>query len=101
MRVRGDDLVKDLKKLRKGRGILTSSIISHVGPALGEADCPLSDRELEILRMVEEDRTATDIAYALHLSAGTVRNYISSAMTKLDARNRAHAVRIARDQGWI
>ncbi|GAB3910758.1 response regulator transcription factor [Kibdelosporangium lantanae] len=69
--------------------------------ALGEADCPLSDRELEILRMVEEDRTATDIAYALHLSAGTVRNYISSAMTKLDARNRAHAARIARDQGWI
>ncbi|GAB3872966.1 hypothetical protein GCM10029964_012310 [Kibdelosporangium lantanae] len=37
VRVRGDDLVKDLKKLRKGRGILTSSIISHVGPALGEA----------------------------------------------------------------
>lgn len=69
--------------------------------ALAETDCPLSDRELEILSMVDEERTATDIAYALHLSAGTVRNYISAAMTKLDARSRTQAARIARDQGWI
>jgi two-component system response regulator DesR len=69
--------------------------------ALAEVDCPLSDRELQVLRMVDEDRTAADIAFALHLSAGTVRNYVSAAMTKLDARNRSHAARIARDQGWI
>jgi two-component system response regulator DesR len=68
--------------------------------ALTEVDCPLTDRELEILRMVD-DRTATDIARVLHLSSGTVRNYVSSAMTKLNARNRAHAAAIARDQGWI
>jgi two-component system response regulator DesR len=69
--------------------------------ALTEVDCPLTDRELEILRMVDDDRTATDIARVLHLSSGTVRNYVSSAMTKLNARNRAHAAAIARDQGWI
>jgi two-component system, NarL family, response regulator DesR len=69
--------------------------------ALAEVDCPLTDRELEILGMVGDERTATDIARALNLSSGTVRNYISAAMTKLDARSRAHAARIARDQGWI
>ncbi|MEV4317633.1 response regulator transcription factor [Actinocrispum sp. NPDC049592] len=69
--------------------------------ALAEVDCPLTDRELEILRMAQDDRTATDIARALHLSAGTVRNYISAAMTKLNARNRNHAAAIARDHGWI
>lgn len=69
--------------------------------ALAERPCPLTDRELEILRMVEDDRSAPDIARALHLSAGTVRNYVSSAMTKLGARTRAQAARMARDNGWI
>lgn len=69
--------------------------------ALAENPCPLTDRELEVLRMVEDDRTAPDIARALHLSAGTVRNYVSSAMTKLGARSRAQAARMARDNGWI
>jgi two-component system response regulator DesR len=69
--------------------------------ALAETACPLTDRELDVLRMVGEDRTAPDIARALHLSAGTVRNYVSSAMTKLGARTRAQAARTARDNGWI
>jgi two-component system response regulator DesR len=69
--------------------------------ALAEPDCPLTDRELEILRHVDDTTTAADIARTLHLSAGTVRNYISSAMAKLSARSRTEAVRIARDQGWI
>lgn len=69
--------------------------------ALAENLCPLTDRELEVLRMVDDARTAPDIARALHLSAGTVRNYVSSAMTKLGARSRAQAARMARDNGWI
>jgi two-component system, NarL family, response regulator DesR len=69
--------------------------------ALAENPCPLTDRELEVLRMVDDSRTAPDIARALNLSAGTVRNYISSAMTKLGARTRAQAARMARDNGWI
>jgi two-component system, NarL family, response regulator DesR len=69
--------------------------------ALAEIPCPLTDRELEVLRMVGDDRTAPDIARALHLSAGTVRNYVSSAMTKLGARSRAQAAATARDNGWI
>jgi two-component system, NarL family, response regulator DesR len=69
--------------------------------ALAENPCPLTDRELEVLRMVDDSRTAPDIARALNLSAGTVRNYVSSAMTKLGARTRAQAARMARDNGWI
>jgi two-component system response regulator DesR len=69
--------------------------------ALTESDCPLTDRELEVLRHVADTTTAADIALRLHLSAGTVRNYISSAMAKLSARSRTEAAHIARDQGWI
>lgn len=69
--------------------------------ALSEPDCPLTERELEILRHVDDTTTAADIADRLHLSAGTVRNYISSAMAKLSARSRTEAARTARDQGWI
>ena len=69
--------------------------------ALGEPDCPLTERELAVLRRVDDTTTAADIARELHLSAGTVRNYISSAMAKLAARSRTEAARMARDQGWI
>jgi two-component system, NarL family, response regulator DesR len=69
--------------------------------ALAESGCPLTDRELAVLRLVDDTTTATDIARELHLSSGTVRNYISSAMAKLTARSRTEAARIARDQGWI
>lgn len=69
--------------------------------ALAESGCPLTDRELAVLRLVDDTTTATDIARELHLSSGTVRNYISSAMAKLTARSRSEAARIARDQGWI
>lgn len=69
--------------------------------ALAESDCPLTDRELAVLRHVSDTTTASDIARELHLSAGTVRNYVSSAMAKLSARSRSEAARMARDQGWI
>ncbi len=69
--------------------------------ALTESDCPLTDRELEVLRHVTDTTTAADIARIMHLSAGTVRNYISSAMAKLSARSRTEAAGTARDQGWI
>lgn len=69
--------------------------------ALAEPDCPLTDRELAVLRRVDDTTTAADIARELHLSAGTVRNYISSAMAKLSARSRTEAARMARDQGWM
>ncbi|CAL9540973.1 response regulator transcription factor [Streptomyces werraensis] len=69
--------------------------------ALAEGANPLTDREREVLRAAADGSTNADLAATLHLSPGTVRNYLSTAIQKLAARNRAEAVRIARDKGWL
>ena len=69
--------------------------------ALMAEDCPLTDRELEVLRHVDASGTAAEIAVRVHLSTGTVRNYLSSAMQKLGVGTRMQAVRQARDHGWL
>ncbi|MEK3796413.1 response regulator transcription factor [Paenibacillus sp. FSL R7-0204] len=62
---------------------------------------PLSDREREILKLAAAGRSAGEIAAALHLSYGTVRNYISEILSKLAVKTRIEAVRLAEDKGWI
>jgi two-component system, NarL family, response regulator DesR len=62
---------------------------------------PLSDREHEVLRMAAEGAEPGEIASALHLSVGTVRNYLTAIVTKLNARNRVDAVRVAYEAGWL
>lgn len=62
---------------------------------------PLTRRESEVLRMTAEGAEAAEIASRLFLSVGTVRNYLTTIVTKLGARNRVDAIRIARDQGWF
>lgn len=69
--------------------------------ALSDAACPLTERERDLLRHIDDITTAAQLGAVLHLSPGTVRNYLSSAMTKLGAHSRAEAARIARDYGWI
>lgn len=65
------------------------------------ADDPLTDRERQVLRMAGEGASGGDIAEALGLSQGTVRNYLSEAIGKLGAANRVEAARIARENGWL
>jgi two-component system response regulator DesR len=62
---------------------------------------PLTDRERQVLRLAGDGRTSADIAGTLHLSEGTVRNYLSEAINKLGAANRVEAARIAREKGWL
>jgi two-component system response regulator DesR len=62
---------------------------------------PLSDRERQVLRLAGEGFSSAAIAEKLVLSEGTVRNYLSSAISKLGAANRVEAARLARDKGWI
>lgn len=69
--------------------------------ALTERPCPLTDRELEVLRAARHGGAVKEIAAAVHLAPGTVRNYLSAAMAKLSAPNRHAAARAAWDQGWI
>jgi two-component system, NarL family, response regulator DesR len=68
--------------------------------AWGEVD-PLTDRERQILRAAEEGVASSDIAERLHLSEGTVRNYLSEAISKLGVTNRIEAARLARQKGWL
>lgn len=77
-----------------------------VDPVLAEASLfeganPLSERERQILRLAADGRDAPAIAAEVFLSAGTVRNNLSAAIGKLGASNRAQAVRIAQDKGWL
>jgi two-component system, NarL family, response regulator DesR len=69
--------------------------------ALMAEDCPLTERELQVLRSVDASATAADIAARVHLSPGTVRNYLSSAMQKLGTGTRLEAAQRARDHGWL
>ena len=62
---------------------------------------PLSERERQVLRLAADGRSGTEIAEALKLSEGTVRNYLSEAISKLGARNRIEAARIAMARGWL
>jgi two-component system, NarL family, response regulator DesR len=62
---------------------------------------PLSTREHEILRLAAHGSEPEEIAAGLHLSVGTVRNYLTSIVTKLHARNRVDAIRSAYDAGWL
>lgn len=68
--------------------------------AWGEDD-PLTERERQVLRMAGEGARSADIAERLHLSHGTVRNYLSEAIGKLGAANRIEAYRMARAKGWL
>ncbi len=76
-----------------------------VDPALaadawGESD-PLTDRERQVLRLAGDGLGNAGISASLHLSEGTVRNYLSEAMRKLGAPNRTAAARLARERGWL
>lgn len=62
---------------------------------------PLTDRERQVLRLAAEGQSSGKIAAELHLSEGTVRNYLSEAISKLGAENRVEAARFARQKGWL
>ncbi|MEV4068439.1 response regulator transcription factor [Nonomuraea fuscirosea] len=69
--------------------------------ALTTGPSPLTQREAEVLRVAAGEATVADIARRLFLTEGTVRNYLSAAIGKTGARNRAEAVRVAESRGWL
>jgi len=62
---------------------------------------PLSAREMDVLRIAANGAEPDEIALTLHLSVGTVRNYLTNIVTKLNARNRVDAIREAYESGWL
>ncbi|MGW2560887.1 response regulator transcription factor [Streptomyces sp. NPDC001514] len=69
--------------------------------AWSSAENPLTQREIDTLRLAAEGAGSTEIAARLHLAVGTIRNYLTSAVIKLNARNRLDAILIAQDAGWL
>ncbi|TCP54940.1 LuxR family two component transcriptional regulator [Tamaricihabitans halophyticus] len=92
-----EELTRALRRVHAGERVIAPELAVA---AWGARD-PLTDRERELLREVAEGASNADIARELRLAEGTVRNYLSTALAKLGARNRTEAARIARERGWL
>lgn len=92
------ELAEAVRKVLAGERVIDPGLAAA---ALAEGANPLTERERDVLRAAEHGATNAELAAALSLSQGTVRNYLSTAIQKLTARNRAEAVRIAREKGWL
>lgn len=92
------ELARAIRRALRGERVVDPGLAAA---ALSQGKCPLTPREHEVLRASRDHVTVADLAAALYLSPGTVRNHLSSVMQKLDARNRAEAIRFAQEQGWI
>jgi two-component system, NarL family, response regulator DesR len=92
------DLARAIRRAVAGERVVDPGLAAA---ALSQGESPLTTREREVLTTSRKCSTIEEIAGALFLSQGTVRNHISAAMQKLDARNRAEAVRTAEDNGWL
>ncbi|MFJ4159558.1 MULTISPECIES: response regulator transcription factor [Microbacterium] len=69
--------------------------------SLAQGDSPLTERETDVLAAARDGGSIADIARTVHLSEGTVKNHLSSAIGKTGGRNRADAVRVAVERGWL
>ncbi len=92
------ELADAIRAVARGERVVDSQLALA---AWDGGDCPLTARELDVLRLTAGGDDVPDIAATLHLSLGTVRNYLTAIATKLDARNRVDAVRIANESGWL
>jgi two-component system response regulator DesR len=91
------ELADAVRRVHQGLRVVDPELAAE---AWSEPD-PLTDRERQVLRLAGDGITSGDIASKLGLSEGTVRNYLSEAISKLGAVNRVEAARIARAKGWL
>jgi two-component system response regulator DesR len=95
--MRAEELAEAVRRVQQGLRVIHPDLATE---AWGEMD-PLTDRERQVLRLAGEGMQGSDIAAELGLSEGTVRNYLSEAISKMGASNRVEASRIARTKGWL
>jgi two-component system response regulator DesR len=91
-------LAKAIHRVMRGERVVDPDLAAV---ALSAGDNPLTEREREVLAASEGGATIEDVAVGLHLSEGTVRNYLSTAIKKLGTRNRIEAARLAEKRGWL
>ena len=95
--MRAEELAEAVRRVHQGLRVIHPELATE---AWGEMD-PLTDRERQVLRLAGEGMSSGDIAAELSLSEGTVRNYLSEAISKMGAGNRVEAARMARIKGWL
>jgi two-component system, NarL family, response regulator DesR len=95
--MRAEELADAVRRVQQGLRVIHPDLATE---AWGEID-PLTERERQVLRLAGEGMQSGDIAAELRLSEGTVRNYLSEAISKMGASNRVEASRIARTKGWL
>ena len=93
-----EHLADAIRRLAAGQRVIDPQLALIAWETPGN---PLTEREAEILRLAATGASAAEIAGRLHLSTGTVRNHLTSTVTKLNARNRVDAIRIAEESGWL
>jgi two-component system, NarL family, response regulator DesR len=92
-----DQLVETVRQVNAGMRVIDPALAI----AAWDGTDPMTDRERDVLRLAADGLPNTDIAEQLHLAEGTVRNYLSTVITKLGVRNRIEAANAARDRGWL
>jgi len=93
-----EQLVDAVRRVHSGLRVVDPALAAE---SLATGSSPLTAREHEVLRAAKEGGTVADVARVLHLSEGTLRNHLSSAIGKTGARTRAEAVRLAEERGWL
>ena len=93
-----EQLARGIRDVAAGRRVIDPQLAVS---AWDGSQSPLSPREQEVLRIAAGGAEPAEIATALHLTIGTVRNYLTTIVTKLNARNRVDAIRAAYDAGWL
>lgn len=93
-----EQLAQAVREVNAGRRVIDPGLAAD---AIADGVSPLTERERDVLAAARRYATAAEIAAQVYLSEGTVRNYLSSAIRKLGARNRAEALRIAEAKGWL
>jgi two-component system response regulator DesR len=93
-----DQLIEGIRRVHRGLRVVDPALAAD---SLSLGSSPLTDRETEVLAAAAEGGSTGAIAAKVFLSEGTVRNHLSAAMGKLGAANRAEAVRMATDNGWL
>jgi two-component system response regulator DesR len=92
------ELVRGIRRLARGERVIDAGLAVAMVAA---PRSPLSPRELNVLSVAASGVPSAEVAAELHLSTGTVRNYISAILRKTGARNRLEAVRLAEGAGWL
>jgi len=92
------ELASAVRRVMNGERVVDPGLAAA---ALSEGESPLTEREREVLLASANGATIEDVALKLYLSEGTVRNYLSTAIKKLGARNRVEAARLAEQKGWL